>query len=168
MLSSMLTPDPLVAPVNFGMVADGVYRCGLPEPRHATFLDALRLRCVLVLCPEGPPDDLAAWAADRGVTVLAPSSVQSGKGTALREAAARDVVDILRNPAQHPVLVTCAVGRYRTGVAVGCLRKTQRWTLSAILEEYRRFAGAKARLDNEEFIELFDVSQVAAPAASPA
>lgn len=151
---------PLVAPPNFGMVTDGVYRSGLPEDRHTPFLDALRLRSVVVLCPEGPPSDLAAWAADRGVQIVAPNSVLSGKGTALREVAALEVVAILRDPRRHPLLVTCAAGRYRTGVAVGCLRKTQRWTLSAILDEYRRFAGGKAQLENEEFVELFDVSQV--------
>jgi hypothetical protein len=32
--------------------------------------------------------------------------------------------------------------------------------MTSILEEYRRFCGAKGRLDNEEFVELFDVDSV--------
>jgi tyrosine-protein phosphatase OCA1 len=50
---------------------------------------------------------------------------------------------------------------------VGCLRKLQRWNLSSILEEYRRYAGAKVRLLNEQFIELFDTDLVRVPVNRP-
>jgi len=53
------------------------------------------------------------------------------------------------------------------GVIVGCLRKLQRWNLTAIFEEYRRYAGSKVRLLNEQFIELFDTDQVHIPAQHP-
>lgn len=43
---------------------------------------------------------------------------------------------------------------------VGCYRKLQRWALSSILEEYRRYAGMKVRVLNEQFIELFDTDLV--------
>ncbi|KAI9637899.1 protein-tyrosine phosphatase [Dioszegia hungarica] len=67
-----------------------------------------------------------------------------------------------------PVLVCCNMGRHRTGTVVGCYRKLQRWALSSILEEYRRYAGMKVRVLNEQFIELFDtdlVSVTAEPAS---
>jgi len=46
---------------------------------------------------------------------------------------------------------------------VGCYRKLQRWALSSILEEYRRYAGAKVRLLNEqvrdiEVVKMADLS----------
>ena len=44
----------------------------------------------------------------------------------------------------------CNLGRHRTGTVIGCLRKLQHWNLSAILEEYRRFAGPKVRVMNEQ------------------
>ena len=50
---------------------------------------------------------------------------------------------------------------------VGCLRKLQRWNLSSIFEEYRRYAGSKVRLLNEQFIELFDTDLVSVPEAHP-
>ena len=70
------------------------------------------------------------------------------------------------------------MGRHRTGTVVGCYRKLQRWALSSILEEYRRYAGMKVRILNEQvgdispipgrksidgweqFIELFDTDLV--------
>lgn len=74
----------------------------------------------------------------------------------LPESVVVDILHVLLDPAYYPVLVTCPMGRYRTGIVCGCLRKLQRWNLVSILEEYRRFAGDKSRADNEDFIELFD------------
>jgi tyrosine-protein phosphatase OCA1 len=54
------------------------------------------------------------------------------------------------------------------GAVVGCLRKIQQWHLSSIFEEYRRFAGSKVRLQNEQFIELFDTDLVTIPPNPPA
>jgi len=58
-------------------------------------------------------------------------------------------------------------GRSRAGTVVGCLRKLQRWNLSSIFEEYRRYAGSKVRLLNEQFIELFDTDLVRIPVNKP-
>lgn len=44
----------------------------------------------------------------------------------------------------------CNLGRHRTGTVIGCLRKLQRWNLASIFEEYRRHAGAKVRVLNEQ------------------
>ncbi|KAL0491875.1 protein-tyrosine phosphatase [Acrasis kona] len=61
----------------------------------------------------------------------------------------------------------CNLGRHRTGTVVGCLRKLQRWNLTSILEEYRRYAGTKVRIQNEQFIELFDTDLVRVPSHPP-
>jgi len=39
---------------------------------------------------------------------------------------------------------------------VGCLRKLQKWSLTSVFDEYRRFAGKAARVADQQFIELFD------------
>jgi tyrosine-protein phosphatase OCA1 len=57
---------------------------------------------------------------------------------------------LLVQPSTYPVLVMCNLGRHRTGTVIGCLRKLQKWCLSAILEEYRRYAGQKVRVMNEQ------------------
>lgn len=48
--------------------------------------------------------------------------------------------------------------QHRTGCLVGCLRKVQNWSLTSIFDEYRRFAGAKVRMLDQQFMELFDIS----------
>jgi tyrosine-protein phosphatase SIW14 len=50
--------------------------------------------------------------------------------------------------------------QHRTGCLVGCLRKLQRWCLSSIFDEYQRFAAAKARVSDQRFMELFDISSL--------
>lgn len=69
-------------------------------------------------------------------------------------------LNLLVQPSTYPAIVMCNQGRHRTGTVIGCLRKLQRWCLSSILEEYRRFAGPKVRVMNEQFIELFDIDLV--------
>jgi Tyrosine phosphatase family len=54
-----------------------------------------------------------------------------------------------------------------TGTVVACLRKLQRWNLTSIFEEYRRFTKHKVRVQNEQFIELFDTDLVRIPAIAP-
>ena len=64
----------------------------------------------------------------------------------------------------HPVLVCCTSGIFQTAPLVGCLRRVQNWSLTAILDEYRAFAGPKGRLTHEQYIEFFDVDLVTLPA----
>ncbi|KAJ1480486.1 tyrosine phosphatase family-domain-containing protein [Baffinella frigidus] len=45
----------------------------------------------------------------------------------------------------HPVLIHCNQGKHRTGSLVGCLRALNHWSMAPIFDEYRRFAGSKAR-----------------------
>jgi tyrosine-protein phosphatase OCA1 len=59
-------------------------------------------------------------------------------------------LSLLLQPSTFPTLVCCNMGRHRTGTVVGCWRKLQRWALSSILEEYRRYAGMKVRVLNEQ------------------
>ena len=53
------------------------------------------------------------------------------------------------------MLIHCNKGKHRTGCVVGCLRKTQQWSMTSIFDEYRRFAGTKGRVMDQQFIELF-------------
>ena len=71
-----------------------------------------------------------------------------------------DALDLVLDPSNLPIIVMCNLGRHRTGTIVGCLRKLQHWNLTSIFEEYRRYSGAKVRLLNEQFIELFDTDLV--------
>jgi tyrosine-protein phosphatase OCA1 len=56
---------------------------------------------------------------------------------------------LILDPKNYPLLVMCGLGRHRTGTVIGCLRKLQRWNLTSIFDEYRRYAGNKVRLGKE-------------------
>ena len=51
-------------------------------------------------------------------------------------------------------------GKHRTGCLIGCFRKIQQWSLTAIFDEYRRFAEPKPRFLDQQFIELFDIGEL--------
>ncbi|CAI7601666.1 unnamed protein product [Penicillium palitans] len=60
------------------------------------------------------------------------------------------------------VLIHCNQGKHRTGCLVACFRELQGWEHSAIIDEYRLYAGQKAR--QLEFIRLYElgaISQIA-------
>ncbi|XP_054800007.1 probable tyrosine-protein phosphatase DSP4, partial [Prosopis cineraria] len=70
----------------------------------------------------------------------------------------REALQVVLDVRNHPVLIHCKRGKHRTGCIVGCLRRLQRWCLSSVFDEYQRFAAAKARVSDQRFIELFDIS----------
>jgi tyrosine-protein phosphatase OCA1 len=76
-------------------------------------------------------------------------------------------MDIILDPQSYPLYIMDHLGKHRTGLVVGCMRKLQRWHLSPIVDEYRRYAR-KVRLQNEQFIELFDTDLVRIPEQPPA
>lgn len=46
--------------------------------------------------------------------------------------------------------------QHRTGCVIGCFRKIIGWDLADILEEYHHYAGAKARVLDERYLEMFE------------
>ncbi|KAM7276338.1 hypothetical protein ACFE04_018204 [Oxalis oulophora] len=72
----------------------------------------------------------------------------------------REALKVVLDVRNHPVLIHCKRGKHRTGCLVGCLRKIQKWCLSSIFDEYQRFAAAKARVSDQRFMELFDISSL--------
>ena len=159
--------EEILPPENFAMVWRGVYRSGFPTKKNLAFLQQLGLRSILFLCPEEYPDSHLGFLEEQGVQLL-HFGVTGNKepfdemSDDVVRAALRAVID----PANHPVLIHCNQGKHRTGCLVGCLRRMQRWSLVAICDEYRRFAGSKARVVDQQFIERFRCE--APPASYPA
>lgn len=75
----------------------------------------------------------------------------------------KETLELILNVQNHPLMIMDSSGLNETGTVVGCLRRIQGWNLSSIIEEYRRFAGSKAKNVNELFIELFDTDLVTLP-----
>ncbi|CAN6471908.1 unnamed protein product [Victoria cruziana] len=150
-----------VPPLNFAMVDYGVYRSGFPDTTNFGFLETLGLRSILYLCPEPYPEANASFLKAHGIRLF-QFGIEGAKEPFVNipEDTIREALKVVLDVRNHPILVHCKRGKHRTGCVVGCLRKLQRWCLSSIFDEYQRFAAAKARVSDQRFMELFDVSSL--------
>ncbi|KAJ3367370.1 hypothetical protein GGF31_007535 [Allomyces arbusculus] len=155
-------PNPvLVPPLNFAMVASGVYRSGYPNKKNYAFLKSLKLKSILYLCPEDYNEDNVEFLKDNKVAFFHVKI--KGNKEPFVEIDSNDIrsaLETILDPTNRPILVHCNKGKHRIGCVIGCLRKLQHWSMTAIFDEYRRFAGEKIRLADQECIELFDSCQV--------
>eukprot|EP01059_Diplonema_ambulator_P028318 TRINITY_DN4708_c0_g1_i2.p1 TRINITY_DN4708_c0_g1~~TRINITY_DN4708_c0_g1_i2.p1 ORF type:complete len:199 (+),score=43.20 TRINITY_DN4708_c0_g1_i2:805-1401(+) len=159
-----------IVPPNFGFVEEQIYRSGEPTELNFPFLETLKLKMCLSLSSEGPNSGFESWLLANDVELVAAKDrLESTNGSNLPfpEELCIDLLQKMLNPDNYPILVCDGMGRYRTGTIIGCLRKLQRWNLASILTEYRRYAGNKGRIDNEQFIELFDIDLVTIPENTP-
>ena len=67
------------------------------------------------------------------------------------------VIRFILDPNNRPLLVHCNKGKHRTGCVVACLRKVRGWSLSSIFAEYLMFSDPKSRLEDQRFIESFEL-----------
>uniref|UniRef100_A0A7S3G9B1 protein-tyrosine-phosphatase n=1 Tax=Palpitomonas bilix TaxID=652834 RepID=A0A7S3G9B1_9EUKA len=159
-----------VPPEKYGMVEDDVYRFAIPTDLNFPFLDRLGLRAVLVLDSEPIQDSFRFFLEDRGIKLIQTEQDKEdpfkNPWNPIRENVIIDALSALLEKKNYPIAVMCSLGRHRTGTVIGCLRKLQRWNLTSIFEEYRRFAG-KPNLLHEQFIELFDTDLVDIPDNGP-
>ncbi|CAL9155259.1 unnamed protein product, partial [Musa hybrid cultivar] len=150
-----------VPPLNFAMVDAGLYRSGFPETANFGFLRRLRLRSVLCLCPEPYPEANLDFLRENGIGLF-QFGIENRKEpfANIPEDTIREALKVVLDVRNRPLLIHCKRGKHRTGCVVGCLRKLQRWCLTSIFDEYRRFAAAKARISDQRFIERFDVASM--------
>ncbi|CAL9076876.1 tyrosine-protein phosphatase DSP1-like [Musa acuminata AAA Group] len=150
-----------VPPLNFAMVDAGLYRSGFPETANFGFLRTLRLRSVLCLCPEPYPEANLEFLRENGIGLF-QFGIENRKEpfANIPEDTIREALKVVLDVRNRPLLIHCKRGKHRTGCVVGCLRKLQRWCLTSIFDEYRRFAAAKARISDQRFIERFDVASM--------
>jgi tyrosine-protein phosphatase SIW14 len=150
-----------IPPLNFSMVDNGIFRSGFPDSANFSFLQTLGLRTIICLCPEPYADVNMEFLKLNGIK-LYQFGIESYKEPFVNipEDTIREALKVLLDARNHPVLIHCKRGKHRTGCLVGCLRKIQKWCLSSIFDEYQRFAAAKARVSDQRFMELFDISSL--------
>ena len=66
----MIEEIELVAPENFSMVENGVYRSAFPRSKNCNFIKMLNLRSVVPLVPEDYPEIMAQFYASNGIKLL--------------------------------------------------------------------------------------------------
>eukprot|EP01062_Namystynia_karyoxenos_P056649 TRINITY_DN47576_c0_g1_i1.p1 TRINITY_DN47576_c0_g1~~TRINITY_DN47576_c0_g1_i1.p1 ORF type:complete len:235 (+),score=79.29 TRINITY_DN47576_c0_g1_i1:77-781(+) len=158
----------LVPPDQFGVVEAGVYRAAMPAAANVPFLRQLRLRTIVLLSFE-PLERIVQRLCDGegGVRLLhlgkklwLPETTWKERSESL----VKEALEVVLDPAEHPLLLCCPTGSRLVGPVVACLRKLQRWALSPVLEEYCSFAGSmRKRSTAMHFIEQFDCDCVCVP-----
>jgi tyrosine-protein phosphatase SIW14 len=162
-------PETLCPPVNFSLVSPGVYRSGFPTRHNLGFLQNLGLRTIITLEAQQHPSEVRSWMDHHNISLLQYTMSTNKEPFVVTDPAQiRRALRTLLNPEAHPVLVHSLRGQARVSVVIGCLRKLQRWSLSAIFDEYRLFTRATAALLDLQVIELFDVDYDLADAEADA
>ncbi|CAG8434604.1 10920_t:CDS:2 [Funneliformis caledonium] len=157
-----------IPPLNYGMIEEDLYRSGQPNELNFPFLEKLGLKTVVWLAPEDPNHRFLNFIDDQNIQWHHLGVISSVNALdPITEEVVLAALEVILNPRSYPMIVMCNLGRHRTGTIVGCLRKLQRWNLTSIFEEYRRYAGSKVRVLNEQFIELFDTDLVGVPVNRP-
>ncbi|GAA0141410.1 protein phosphatase [Lithospermum erythrorhizon] len=148
-----------IPPLNFAMVDNGIFRSGFPDSPNFSFLQTLGLRSIIYLCPEPYPEANMEFLKANGIRLF-QFGIEGCKEPFVNipEETIREALRVAIDARNHPLLIHCKRGKHRTGCLVGCLRKLQRWCLTAMFDEYQRYAAAKARVSDLRFLELFDVS----------
>lgn len=159
-----------VPPCNYGMVEYDLSRSGQCHQLNFPFLERLNLKTVIYLSYDQPSHAFLSFLDDQGIELRRPSGGDEetdNLSSLMSEAEVLSALQVILSPQNYPLHVMCKFGHHRTGTVIGCLRKLQGWNLTAIFEEYRRYAGSKVRFLNEQFIELFDTDLVRIPVDHP-
>ncbi|CAI9090895.1 OLC1v1025775C1 [Oldenlandia corymbosa var. corymbosa] len=150
-----------VPPPNFATVEDNsVYRSGFPQPSNFSFLQSLHLKSILCLCTEPYPEGNLEFLKSNNIKLFQFGIDGTKEPTSIPRSTITEALEVLIDVRNHPILIHCRSGKHRTGCLVGSLRILQNWRLSSVVEEYKRYAGAKSRLTDLAFLEKYDASSL--------
>lgn len=154
---------PLCPPDNFAPVVNEIYRSSFPQPANFEFLKKLKLRLILCLIPEDYPQPQIDFLARENIELFQLGMLGNKEPfVKISSDLITQAAKIVLNPANQPILIHCNRGKHRTGCLVGVIRRLQRWSLTIILDEYRKFASPKERPMDQQFIELYDLKEIEA------
>ncbi|EXJ86390.1 hypothetical protein A1O3_03341 [Capronia epimyces CBS 606.96] len=153
------SPDGSGHPVNFQVIAPGLYRSSYPLFAHFELLADLKLKTIITLVPQPLPLEFENFISSNGIvhhhipilankdpTVYSPDEIVN------------KVVKLMLDPANYPMLIHCNKGKHRSGTICAAFRKVTGWTLEACIEEYEQYSKPKDRDLDKVFIERYDAS----------
>lgn len=142
--------------MNFGVVAPGLYRSGYPCPQHFLSMRSLRLKTIVTLVVHDEPDEaLESFVSEANIKQVF-FAIKGTKKEAIPDAVMSDILGVVLEPSNYPLLVHCNKGKHRTGCVVAAARKAHGWHSSRALAEYRSFAEPKVRGTDVDYITNFD------------
>ncbi|KAK6464398.1 tyrosine phosphatase family-domain-containing protein [Scheffersomyces coipomensis] len=153
--------QPLTPPENFSTVVNQIYRSSFPQPLNFTFLKTLKLKSILCLIPEDYPQLQLEFLHQENIKLFQLGmSGNKEPFVKINHDLITEAIKIVINPDNQPILIHCNRGKHRTGCLVGVLRRLQKWSLTIIFDEYRKFAAPKERPMDQQFIELYDETEI--------
>ena len=154
-------------PEGYGIVTEGITRCGALSPTHFSFLSLYQFKTVLFIGGDSPHQRIVDYFKDRGTKYqqidvytqsLLPWKTKMDELVKLS-------LQFLLDKNNHPVLVSSSMPLIVCTV-IGCLRKIQGWNLCSIMDEFRRFTPGQAVSKYKNYVELFDFDLIHFPASS--
>lgn len=147
----------LTPPENFAPVINKIYRSSFPQPSNFPFVKKLKLKSILCLIPEDYPEEHEQFLEKENIKLFQLGmSGNKEPFVKISHNLITEAIKIVLNPANQPILIHCNRGKHRTGCLVGVLRRLQKWSLTIIFDEYRKFAAPKERPMDQQFIELYN------------
>lgn len=153
--------ESLCPPENFAPVINKIYRSSFPQPNNFAFLKKLKLKLVLCLIPEEYPSIHEEFFKSQGIKLFQLGmSGNKEPFVKIPHDLITEAIKIVIDPKNQPILIHCNRGKHRTGCLVGVLRRLQQWSFTIIFDEYRKFAAPKERPMDQQFIELYDETEL--------
>src|SRR5262249_45566566 len=119
-----------------GRINDNYYRGAQPEGRDYKDLAALGVKTVIDLTKDGHADEQGR-VEGAGMKFFRIPMTTSERPS---DAAVRQFLSLVNDPANQPVFVHCQGGRHRTGIMTAVYRMTQDgWNADRAYSEMKRF-----------------------------
>lgn len=135
-------PSVLVPPINFALVAPGVYRSGHPNRKNFPFLLGLSLKTIIYVETTTYRPDSKVFTESSGINLHAfDLSDETSLFTPQGKQAIEDVMRLLLDKRNHPVLIHDDMGKSTVSLVCALIRRLQRWSLTGIFAEGDMFAG---------------------------
>lgn len=153
------TPDGTGRPTNFQTIAPGLYRSSFPVFAHFEQLENLSLKTIITFVPDELPLDYCNFISSSGIVHhQIPILANKNPDVYTNAAVVHQVLEIMLDPNNYPLLIHCNKGKHRTGCLTACFRKVCGWTDEAAVEEYVQYSLPKDRELDKVFIKRFDPS----------
>ncbi|KAI9321883.1 tyrosine phosphatase family-domain-containing protein [Dichotomocladium elegans] len=159
----------LIPPFRYAIVEDKLLRGGYPKERNMRFLKRLRLKTILSLIPNKLTAEMHDFCAENAINMI-HIKVDKYKEDNIPLSYNKTLMalQIIIDPANHPLYLHCLDGANVTGLVVACLRKLQMWSISSAMCDFSRFMhGTVISQEEFEFVENFKNFEVTIPSTIP-
>ncbi|ETI23168.1 hypothetical protein G647_04965 [Cladophialophora carrionii CBS 160.54] len=151
------TPDGTGRPVNFQIIAPGLYRSSYPQTPHFLELEKLSLKTIVTLVPQALSEDYKRYMTRNHITHYhIPILANKDPEIYTPDAVVYQVLELMLDSSNYPMLIHCNKGKHRTGCITASFRRVTGWTFEACIAEYERYSKPKDRALDKVFIERFN------------